>query len=120
MAISEVDLRRNENNKNEENNNELSTIQVHERFKIDGYRLILPLSWEVLGKARIIVYASEEVKASIKKLNDDENYIQNISLDVGFGRSKTHVVCFFYREWKSCITNENSRESQSIYLSNPA
>ena len=117
MAISEVDLRRNENNKNEENYNELSTIQVHEKFRIDGYRIILPNSWDLQGKARIMVYASDEVKASIKKPNDDENYIQNISLDVGFGRSKTHVVCFFYREWKSCVTNENSRESQYTYLS---
>ena len=85
MAISEVDLRKNEQNVNENNTNEFSTQQVHDMFKIDGYNIILPSSWEMYGKARIIVYANEEVKVKIKKPNDDEAHLQNILLEVGFG-----------------------------------
>ena len=69
------------------------------------------------GKARIIVFANDEVKVKPQKLNDDEAHLQNILLEVGFGRSKTHLVSFYYREWKSCVTNENSKESQLYYLS---
>ena len=47
MGISEVDLRRNESNCNLDSTNEFSTSQVHESLKIDGYRLILPSSWEI-------------------------------------------------------------------------
>ena len=77
----------------------------------------LSFSWEIHGKARIIVYASEEVKTKLKKPHDDETHIQNILLEVGFGRSKTHLVSFYYREWKFCITKGNSLESQELYLS---
>ena len=44
---------------------ELSTKQVHDAFKVDGYKIILPGSWETYGKARIMVFANEEVKVKI-------------------------------------------------------
>ena len=42
--------------------------------------------------------------------------MQNILLEVGFGKSKRHLVNFFYREWKSCVTGLNSQDSQISYL----
>ena len=44
MGISEVDLRRDENNKTENSTNILSTGQVYEKMNIEGYRLFLPPS----------------------------------------------------------------------------
>ena len=117
LAVSEVDLKRNENKKNNDDTNELSTDQVNDILKIDGYRIILPHSWEIHGKARIIVYANEEVAAKLKETNNDEDHLQNILLEVGFGKSKTHLVNFYYREWKSCISGENSQNYQLQCLS---
>ena len=117
MAISEVDLRKNDLNINEDSTNEFTTEQVHDAFKIEGYNIILPSSWDRHGKARIIVFASDEIKVKIRNPNDDETHIQNILLEVGFGRSKSHLVSLYYREWKSCVTHESSSEHQHQYLS---
>ena len=117
IAISEVDLRKNEQNVNDRSTNEFSTEQVHDIFKIQGYNIILPSSWDIHGKARIMVFASEEVKVKLIKPHNDETHIQNVILEVGFGRAKTHLVSFYYREWKSCITNNDSAEYQHQYLS---
>ena len=112
MGISEVDLRRNENNANESSTNEFSTEQVQEVFKIQGYRLLFPSSWLTHNKARIIVFVNEEIKAKVKDALPGEDYLQHVALEVGFGKSKTHIVDFYYREWKSCITGENSKAAQ--------
>ena len=61
MGISEVDLTRDENNTNDNSTNILSTEQVKEKLKIEGYRIILPHSWQKHNKARIIVDADEEM-----------------------------------------------------------
>ena len=87
MSISEVDLRRNEKNTNDQSTNELSTEQVHDKLKIEGYKLILPASWQKYDKARIIVFADEEMSVTVKKPLDDEAHLQNILLEIGFGRA---------------------------------
>ena len=112
MGINEVDLRRNESNTNEKSTNQLSTNQIHEKLKIEGYKLILPASWMKHDKARIIVYVDEEINVKVKNPNDEECHIQNILLEVGFGKSKKHLVGFYYREWKSCVTGLGSQEHQ--------
>ena len=117
LSISEVDLKRNENNKNENNTNELSTDQVHDILKVEGYRIILPHSWETHNRERIIVYANDEIKAKMKNSNVDESHLQTILLEVGFGKSKTHLVNFYYREWKSCVTGESNANYQLNCLS---
>ena len=112
MSIAEVDLRRNEANKNDRSTNEFSTEQVHQIFKIEGYRIILPASWQAYGKARIIVYVCEEIKCKVKELKKEEDHLQSILLEIGYGRSRTHLVNLYYREWKSCVTGKQSQEDQ--------
>ena len=116
MSIAEIDLRRNEHNKNDQSTNEFSSEQVHDIFKIDGYRIILPASWNIYGKARILVYVSEEIKCKVKELKDEENHLQSILLEIGYGRAKTHLVNVYYREWKSCVTGNQTQESQASDL----
>ena len=91
IGISEVDLRRNENNNNLRNNNEMSTEQLHDKLKIEGYNIILPDSWIKHDKARILLYVNNEINTKIINLKDDESHIQSIVIEVGFGRSKTNI-----------------------------
>ena len=101
IGISEVNLRRNEHAPNDnENNNEFSTEQVHEKLKIEGYRLFLPASWVNHNKARLIVYVDENISVKLGHNPSHSSHIQNILLEVGFGKTKKHFVSFYYRECK--------------------
>ena len=117
MGIAEVDLRRNENNSDDNNNNEMSTEQLFDKFKIEGYKIILPNSWIKHDKARIFVYVNDELNIKVINLKDNESHLQSIVIEVGFGRSKTHIFNYYYREWKSCVTGLNDLASQKSYLS---
>ena len=117
MAISEIDLRRNENNVNENSSNVLSTEQVHEKFKIEGYRIILPPSWLIHDKARIFVFVNEELNVKVRQVNQSETHLQNVLLEAGYGKSKTHLIDFYYREWKNCVTGDSDLASQLNDLS---
>ena len=111
IGVSEVDLRRNDNNSDLFAKNNLTTEQLHQKLQIQGYTIFLPKSWETLGKARVIAYAKDDLKVT-QMYPQDQSYehIQNITLEVGFGRSKTHFCNFYYREWTSC---KNGRKDMS-------
>ena len=68
------------------------------------------------GKARIIVYVHDDIKAKIKEDDAGDSHLQHVLLEVGFGKSKTHFVDFYYREWKSCVTGESSTTAQNQNL----
>ena len=116
MGICEVDLLRNEDNQDLSNNKIFSTEQLKNTLYMEGYNLILPPSWNAFDKARVIVFAKEDIKAKLICPDHDDAYIQNILLEIGYGKAKTHFVSFYYREWKSCITHDDSDEAQMIYL----
>jgi hypothetical protein len=86
-------------------------------LKIEGYRIILPPSWLKFGKARIIVFVDEEIKVKLKDITDEECHLQSIILEVGFGKAKKHLVNFYYREWKSCVTGSRATADQFKDLS---
>ena len=113
MSISEVNLKRNENNQNENSLNEFSTEQLMKTFQIPGYDIILPESWNVFSKARILVYVNSELNVKTCGLQNEENHLQVVTLEVGFGRSKKHFVSFYYREWKNSVTGLNDKKSQA-------
>ena len=98
-GVSEVNLVRNENNKNVNSKIEFSTEQLQERLKIYEYEIILPDSWMKHGKARVIVYVKNDINVKKVNLKDDESHLHSILLEVGFGRVKKHFFNFFYREW---------------------
>ena len=112
IGVSEIDLVRDENNKNEKSTNNLSTEQVHRIFKINGYSIILPESWNTFGKARILLYVHDELNVKICDLQDDEKHLQTVSLEVGFGRASKHIYNFYYREWKSFVTGQSDTNTQ--------
>ena len=96
VAVSEVDLVRCENNNDENANNNFSTNQLLEKTNIQDYRVYLPKSWDAIGKARIIVYVRDDLKTKhIYPQDQFYDHVQNITLEIGFGKSKTHF-CNFY------------------------
>ena len=101
MGILEVNMIHNENNRNPENKLEFSTKQVLEKFKINDYKIILPDSWESHNKARMLVNVAADLKVKKCSLHPDETHLQSGLLEVGFGRSSTHLVNLYYREWSS-------------------
>ena len=69
------------------------------------------------NKARIMVHVHEEMNIKIRQPAQNEEHIQSVLLEVGYGRSKTHLVNFFYREWKNCVTGKSDKSSQLSDLS---
>jgi hypothetical protein len=112
MGVSELNFIRNENNRNELSKTVFSTEKLMETFQIPGYNIILPDSWTVHDKARIILYVNNELNIKVCSLENDEKHLQVITLEVGFGRSKKHFLSFYYREWKNMVTGLSDKKSQ--------
>ena len=113
IGVSEIDLHRNDNNNDVSATNHLTSEQLYEKLKIQDYNLILPRSWETLGVARVAVYVRDDLKA--KHLHPQDHcydHVQNITLEIGFGRSKTHYCNFYYREWTSCKNGRKDKQNQ--------
>ena len=117
IGVSEVDLKRNENNQDEAATNNFSTNQLYEKLSIDNYKIVLPKSWDTLGSARLVVYVHEDIK-SVQLHPQDSCYdhLQSITLEMGFGKSKTHLCNFYYREWTNCLNGRRDMESQNNEL----
>jgi hypothetical protein len=91
----------------------LSTEPLHEKLQIQGYKIFLPESWEILGNARIMLYAKDDMKTKHLYPQDlDDIHIQNITLEVGFGRSKTHFCNLYYHEWTSSKNGRKDIKNQ--------
>ena len=118
MSVTEINISKNENNTNEDSKTIFSTEQVHKVFQIPGYEIILPVSWQLYGVARILVYVHEEINYKVCELNNDEKHLQTVTLEVGFGRASKHFVNMYYREWKSLVTGENSSTSHESQETN--
>ena len=112
ISVSEINLTRNEQNRNERSTNNFSTEQIQKVFQIPGYSIVLPESWLLFDKARIMVYVKDEINFKVCKLHDDEKHLQTITLELGFGKSSKHFVNTYYREWKSIVTGESNEGAQ--------
>ena len=85
---------------------------IEEKLNIAGYNLHLPDTWENHGQARLVVFVSEELNVKRKPLENPFVDLPNITFEVGLGREKKTTVNFFYREFMSGVTGENSQASQ--------
>ena len=86
MGISEINLRKNENNTNDNSMTEFSTEQLLDIFYIEGYKIILPDSWDKHGVARVLVYANDELNVKKHGLKDEESHLQSIILEISIGK----------------------------------
>ena len=90
----------------------LTTEEIQERLQVEGYTIILPDTWEAFNHARIIVYASNEIKV-IKRENPVLiKDLPSITLEVGRGRERKSLVNFYYREWTGGVDVDSSHAGQ--------
>ena len=116
IGISEVNLKRMENNNSEHSYSYFSTEQVQQAFYIPDYKIILPDSWTKYGMARIMLYVKDDLKVKVKHASDDANHLQNILIEIGYGKSKPHFFNFYYREWTSCVRQSNRYQEEDLQL----
>ena len=90
----------------------LTTEEIQERLQVEGYTIILPDTWEAFNHARIIVYASNEIKV-IKRENPVLiKDLPSITLEVGRGGERKSLVNFYYREWTGGVDGDSSHAGQ--------
>ena len=117
IGVSEVDLKKNEDNWDDAATNYLSTGQLYEKLSINNYKLVLPKSWDTLGIARLLVYVREDIKSvQMHPQESCYDHLQNITLEIGFGKSKTHFCNFYYTEWTNCLNGRRDMDSQNDEL----
>ena len=117
IGVSEVDLIRCDHNNDDSATNNFTTEQLLEKLQIRDYNIHLPQSWYTSGFARIIVYVRDDLQATALHPQDPSfNHVQNLTLEIGFGKSKKHYFNFYYREWTSSLTGRRDKQSQQSDL----
>ena len=86
-----------------------------DEFKIPNYNIFLPTSWDIHGVARMIVYARQDLKVNVVKDKNDDADLQHILLSIGQGKNE-HFIDMYYREWKSCVSGQNSQRFHIDYF----
>ena len=85
------------------------------RLKVPGYQLLLPKSWEMYGKARLVVYIKKSLE--FQQIFDLEKHdVQSIWVRAGFKNNKKVYFSHVYRE-HTC-TLGNSMAAQRKFLEN--
>ena len=82
------------------------------QLKVEGDTILLPVTWDTFGQARIIVYAKDDIKIKQRKNPDSIKDLPSITLEVGLGREKRTLVNFYYREWTSGFSGNKSFQGQ--------
>ena len=96
------------------NRQKLTTDEVHNILKIEGYILYLPKCWQVHGQARIVMYVKNNVSTKIKDVSLNQSDLQTMTCEVGFGKGKKTIVNFFYREFTGAVSGLNDKGSQKM------
>ena len=96
---------------------ELKRDRVNEKvFKIPGYDILYPKSWNEHGYARVVVYIKKTFKyEQVHELEDD--HIQSVWIKGGQRNSKNIYFCHAYREHLSTLGAAAQREYMSTFLS---
>ena len=90
FGVSECELYKNGNNCDINN------------FKVPGYEIFLPKSWEKYGYARVAVYVKKSLSyQQVFDLEDDR--VQSIWIQAGFKNSRQIYYCHAYREYTSSL-----------------
>ena len=99
LGLSECELRKSHHN--------ISSL------KLPGYELILPKSWEVHGKARVVVYVKKTLE--YEHLHELENpEIQSIWLRAGFKNTKNIYYSHQYREHTSTLGSSMAAQRTAL------
>ena len=75
-----------------------TTTTLKTVLDIPGYSLVLPLTCEAHGQARLLVWVSNDIKYKVKALTNSHDDLPSISLEIGLGRASKTLVNYYYRE----------------------
>ena len=102
----------------------IMTIQVYlvffpqSKLKKNSQFLRIKYSYQPAGKkhnkARVIVYAKDDLKIKQIELDSSTDHLQCINLDIGYGQAKKHFFSFYYREWTSCVTGSKDNQKEDL------
>ena len=92
--------------------NPLTTKEIKEKLAIPGFKIILPATWQKHGQARVLVYATEELKVKERSLGADYSDLPMLTFEIGFGMEKKTIVNYFYREFTSGVSGLSDPQSQ--------
>ena len=99
LGCSECELRKSHHNENS--------------LKIPGYDLLLPKSWDVYGKARVVVYIKKSLEYEHLVGLEDEN-IQSIWVRAGFKNTKKIFYSHQYREHTSTLGSSMASQRAAL------
>ena len=82
-------------------------------LSIPGYDLILPLSWEIEGQARVVIFIKRSLSyEQVNKLEDPS--IQSIWLRAGFKNMRRIYFCHQYREHTNSLGNSMACQREAL------
>ena len=99
LGCSECELRKSHHNEN--------------ALKIPGYDLLLPKSWDVYGKARVVVYVKKSLEYEHLVGLEDEA-IQSIWVRAGFKNTKKIFFSHQYREHTSTLGSSMASQRTAL------
>ena len=94
------------------NRKKFSSEEIQRKLHIDGYRLLLPSSWQRYGLARVMMYIKDEVHHKLIKVKAEDEDLQSMSVEIGLGKERKTIINLFYREWTGGISKLNNQASQ--------
>ena len=96
--------------------NPITTQGIMNNLQIEGYRIILPKTWQYHNQARIILFAKDDLKVTEKVTPREFSDLPTITCKIGIGREKKSTVKIFCREWKSEMSGLKDIRAQSERL----
>ena len=86
-----------------------------DQFRIQGYKVLFPKSWDCFGFARVLVYVKENFE--FEQVNNlEHDIIQSVWLRGGYKNGKKAYFCHGYREHSSMLGS--TINDQKTYLNN--
>ena len=68
--------------------NPITGKKIEENLEIENYRIVLPLSWQAHGQARVLLYVREDITLKVKPLARENTDLPSVSCEIGVGKEK--------------------------------
>ena len=90
----------------------LNTQDIHNSLAIPGYQIVLPMSWQAHGQARVIMFVKDDINLKIRDIGAQNSDLPTISCEISLGREKKTIINFFYREFMSGVSGLKDSHAQ--------
>ena len=72
--------------------NSITTQGILSSLQIEGYRIILPKTWQYHNQARLILFAKDDLKVTEKVTPREFSDLPTIVCEIGIGREKRQLL----------------------------